>query len=548
MKVNRAVSDIDVKIIFRRNPLGGTEGYCLAVSGHTVLYGDLLNIANEQDRAAFLQELAMHYPGVDTARIRQLMFNEMCRMDGQPGSEPAEEVDVSRTVRPQLFHTPKVSGLLVPIAEATGEGRIVNRWLLCVQWAGGNRDCLDLVDHLDAGDERIWFNPMPSMPNGAARWSQPGRIRWLEGHTPKLDEVFTSIAHEIANYLEFPPDDCTAIIYTLALWVMLTYLFPIWPAVPYLSIGGPLGSGKSRLFEVLAELVRRPLQSSNMTASTLFRTLDAEGGTLLLDEAETLTTKTPGTGEILSVLLSAYKRGGRATRLEKAGNSYRRVFFDVYGPKALAAIASMPPTLASRCIRITMFRAGKTSAIPKRRIDCASPVWVTLRDELHCMALSHGARFVAMADWLPDCEELNGRDLELWLPILAIAKLVEDAGVEGLIDVIEAFAVKSIGATRDDAIPEADEILLRCLHRMRRAAGVTAGEILGAAKKEEPSLFTRYTARGVSAILRRYGLKADRAGGRRLFRVTQEQWEAIAQTYGIEFDPPRSDRKADGSK
>ena len=103
---------------------------------------------------------------------------------------------------------------------------------------------------------------------------------------------------------------------------MLTYCYQAWDAVPYLNIGGPLGSGKSRLFEILGRLVFRPLASSNMTAAALFRTLHAQGGTLLLDEAERLKqANCPDVADLLSMLLAGYKRGGQASRLEALGDT-----------------------------------------------------------------------------------------------------------------------------------------------------------------------------------------------------------------------------------
>ena len=46
---------------------------------------------------------------------------------------------------------------------------------------------------------------------------------------------------------------------TLALWSVLTYCYQAWDAVPYLNIGGPIRSGKTRLFEILSRLAFRPL-------------------------------------------------------------------------------------------------------------------------------------------------------------------------------------------------------------------------------------------------------------------------------------------------
>jgi len=119
---------------------------------------------------------------------------------------------------------------------------------------------------------------------------------------------------------------------------MFTYVYPAWTALPYLSVGGPIESGKSTLFDVLARLVFRPLRSSNVTAPMLFRTLDQQGGTLLLDEAERLSDATPDVGELRSILLSGYRRESPAGRLERERDAFKPRQFDVFGPKAIAAV------------------------------------------------------------------------------------------------------------------------------------------------------------------------------------------------------------------
>ncbi len=69
----------------------------------------------------------------------------------------------------------------------------------------------------------------------------------------------------------------------------------------------------------------------------------------------------------------------------------------MYGPKALACIAGLPPALASRCIPVMMFRAGPDFPKPKRRIDADPQVWQGLRDDLHALALEHGATWLALS-------------------------------------------------------------------------------------------------------------------------------------------------------
>lgn len=92
--------------------------------------------------------------------------------------------------------------------------------------------------------------------------------------------------------------------------------YPVWSSVPYLSIGGPLSSGKTTLFKVLVRLCFRPLESSNLTAACLFHTFHGWGGTLLLDEGERLRDGSPEASEVRSVLLTTEQR--------LAGNTVRR--------------------------------------------------------------------------------------------------------------------------------------------------------------------------------------------------------------------------------
>jgi hypothetical protein len=159
------------------------------------------------------------------------------------------------------------------------------------------------------------------------------------------------------------------------------------------------------------------------------------------------------------------------------------------------------------------------------------------RDDLHGMTLRYGARFVAMAEWLPDCEKLNGRDLELWLPILAVAKLVGDDGVKELTSVLETFAVKSIMGTHDDIIPETDEILLRCLHRIQRATGITTSKV--SAGCQEGGALAVCSAHGPWCQRRARPVRPQNQQdeGKRLFRMTPDQRKVIEQSSGIEFEP-----------
>lgn len=131
--------------------------------------------------------------------------------------------------------------------------------------------------------------PSPPAPKQAAGWTAAARAAWLKGSaTPSAADVFRRLCERIAFFVDLPREQAPGTTATLALWVVLSDCYPIWDAVPYLYVGGPAGSGKSRVFDILSRLVFRPFTSSNVTGPTVFRTLHNQGGVLLFDEAEQL--------------------------------------------------------------------------------------------------------------------------------------------------------------------------------------------------------------------------------------------------------------------
>ena len=315
-------------------------------------------------------------------------------------------------------------------------------------------------------------------------------------------------------------------------------------------VGGPLGSGKSRVFEILARLVFRPLGSSNMSGPALFRTLHAQGGTLLLDEAERLKqTQAPEVQEILSMLLAGYKRGGQATRLEPVGDTFKTVSFDVYGPKALACVAGLPPALASRAISLTMFRAAPGSEKPRRRIDADPTGWQRLRDELHALTLEHGPTWLELPKRVEVCPTMSGRDFELWQPLLALASWVESHGARGLLALVQRHALETIDAGKDDQVSDTDETLLRILAEKRvNLETPTPGEILKAAQEVEPNVFRQWTAKGISNALRRHGVRTNEVHGRHVYsRVTLADLGRIQSTYGLTLGLPEEFSEPEGA-
>lgn len=542
----------DLTIEYMQAGRGRTIEATAKLDGQNV-YTDRLNVVKASDREKFARAVASA-AGVSEADVKAELLqiaDELMNPPEQPGG--GEEVDISAIRRPELFHQHDVSGLCVPVVQMA-DGKPTGKWRLYLRWHDdGRREVVDLAEWLDTPGGKLWFYPQPAPPvlTQRAGWSDVARREWLAGQSiPNGADVFRRLCEVIAKFLDFPPETASGTAATLALWILLSYIYPAWPSVPYVSLTGPAGSGKSTVFAVLARLCYRPIESSNLTASSMFRALHDRGGVLLLDEAERLRDSTPDMGEIRSILLAGYKRGATAMRNEPTGDGkFRQIEFQVYGPKALAAIGTLPTALLSRCIRITMFRADAYSDKPRRRLDADPTMWAGLRDDLHSLAVEHGRTWLELADRSDVCPaDFGGRSYELWQPILALAWWVEQQGMAGLLELMQEHAAGVVSEMSDEAVSEIDEILLRIVADATFDGSIVylkAKDILEKARIEDAILFKNWTPRGIGSALRRYGLRTRKGTGNtgRVYSdVTRFDLEKIARTYGFELGiPPLSD-------
>ncbi len=144
----------------------------------------------------------------------------------------------------------------------------------------------------------------------------------------------------------------------IALWIVHTHCFEAAQSTPYLAItSAEKQCGKSRLLEFLELLVANPWLTGSVSAAVLYRTIDDLHPTLLLDESDATFNGNREFGEALrGVLNSGHRRGGKASRCERAGENFVRRDFDTFCPKAIAGIGRLPDTVADRSIPIRLKR------------------------------------------------------------------------------------------------------------------------------------------------------------------------------------------------
>jgi hypothetical protein len=139
-------------------------------------------------------------------------------------------------------------------------------------------------------------------------------------------------------------------------YILMTWVFERFNTVPYLRVIGDLGTGKSRLLEVVGKLCNRAiLASGSISTPAVFRTLDDVQGTLVFDEADFRSSEM--TDDIVKILNGGHRKDAPVVRMENVGdNKFKTKSFRVFGPKIFASRHSFSDTaLESRCIPHRLF-------------------------------------------------------------------------------------------------------------------------------------------------------------------------------------------------
>lgn len=120
-------------------------------------------------------------------------------------------------------------------------------------------------------------------------------------------------------------------------YVLLTWLYDVFPELPYLRVKGEPGSGKTRFLLTVGSICNKPIFASGAsTVSPLFRMLDLIRGTLVFDEADFRFSDERA--EITKILNNGILAGFPVLRSEQtgAGKEFNPRAYHVFGPKLLA--------------------------------------------------------------------------------------------------------------------------------------------------------------------------------------------------------------------
>jgi hypothetical protein len=295
----------------------------------------------------------------------------------------------------------------------------------------------------------------------------------------------------------------------VALFVLHSWALDGAHATPYLLVLSPeKRSGKTRLLEVLSQLVRHPWHTTSTSEAAMFRKIERDEPTLLLDEIDAIFgSNSDRTEPLRAILNSGNRRGATVTRC--VGKEHEVADFPVFCPKVLAGIDSgkLPDTIRDRSIALPMKRRHDGEKVERFRERKASALAEPTRLAALRWARTAVDGLLAAEPSIPD--DLGDRAADAWEPLVAIADL---AGGDWPARARDAALMLSGAADGDDGT--IGTVLLAATRRLLAdREKVFTSDLLELVNGDEDLPFGGWKdgkgidARKAAQMLRKYGCK-----------------------------------------
>jgi hypothetical protein len=349
------------------------------------------------------------------------------------------------------------------------------------------------------------------VPEVSASELPPAPCRPRPVEPPGLGILLDDICAFVRQYISFTSEAQPAVI---ALWITHTWFVDSFEFTPYLHIFSPTRScGKSHLLECIAKLARNVLSTVSLTVAALFRTIEQDQPTLLIDEVDTVFGKGNENEELRAILNAGFERGSKVRRC--VGPNHDLKDFAVFCPKPLAGIGRLPDTVSDRCIPIHLIAKKKSDKVQRFRKREVNVEGLAAALEAYSQKLEI---IEALRNGRADVPEISDRQNDITEGLIVIADLAgDDWPSKARRSLIELFSAK-----------EEENIGVQLLASCRVAFGegqdrITTKDLLDKLIEEETGTpwahwwennlnktppNVRGPAAGIARLLKPFGIKA----------------------------------------
>lgn len=283
-----------------------------------------------------------------------------------------------------------------------------------------------------------------------------------------LYESYMNIIDMLKEYCDLKKEDYPLI----ATWIIGTYLHEEFISYPFLFLNAVKGAGKTRALKLITKLSKDGEILLSPTEAVLFRTKS----TLGIDEFEGIGVKSKNRtsmDNIRELLNACYKKGSKVKRMKQKktmeGTEQVVEEFDVYRPIILANITGMEEVLSDRCITIILDKSNNQQIVNRIEIYEHSEIFKKTLELLNqCSLCSVVSVLKVYIEWNNYLDtninttlttqttyntqttfnnffnkikeiNINGRDLEITLPLMIIANEIGENVFDDVLNSIKKF-------------------------------------------------------------------------------------------------------------
>ncbi len=230
----------------------------------------------------------------------------------------------------------------------------------------------------------------------------------------------------------------------VTLWIMGTYLKPLFKCYPILSFNAPHESGKSRCLEAISQLALNGKWFGEITPAAFRRCAESKL-TFCLDELNDVGLKNDG--PLITILLNTYNGAEVAFADPVRGGGWFPVIFKVTSPVAMGNIREIKnEALKSRTIQIRTEYDPHYKSTKLPGVFASEPAQI--RDGLYSWLLSDWKLIRDSYETYPQIPELSAREMDSYQPLLAMAALAGPETVQALTGYAVAVREKKILARK----------------------------------------------------------------------------------------------------
>ena len=244
-------------------------------------------------------------------------------------------------------------------------------------------------------------------------------VEYVKGKTVKANTLYSRIKQLLKKYVVVSDEFFDVIVS----YIMMTYIYILFQVIPYLWINGEKGTGKSTIMKIMSKLCFNPMFCSNVNPANIFRQIDNDGSTIILDEFEKMYGEDKQ--EIIKILNQGFNIDGVVPRCVGQSNQIRK--FRSFSPKIMGGISNIDDVLFERVIKYTTMKVNNISVPKFRESEDVKQEISKLVDDLYIFGLIYAPQIKDIYDKSEvGFKGYTLREDDLWNPLLCISKVIDE--------------------------------------------------------------------------------------------------------------------------